>query len=108
MKTLGPNYPTHNIDLAEESAEIIRLVLDSQPFHDMTFRPVAFSENGFLSIYVGHEANSRGGGKTVHVVFKYLSTQKPDEERGGGRSYGSAIPTLYYPTDPWIFHVKTT
>jgi hypothetical protein len=49
----------------------------------MTFRLVTFSDNGFLSIYVGHEANIRGGGKTVHVVFKYLSPQKPDEERGG-------------------------
>ncbi len=72
MKTLGPNCPTHNIDLAEESAEIIRLVRASQPFHDMTFRPVVFSDYGFLSIYVGHEANIRGGGKTVQVVLKYL------------------------------------
>jgi len=48
VKTLGPNCPTHNIDLAEESAEIIRLVLASQPFHDMTFRPVAFSEMAFF------------------------------------------------------------
>ncbi len=70
MKTLGPNCPTHNIDLAEE---IIRLVLASQPFHDLTFRPLAFS--AWLSFhiqYVGHEANVLGGGKTVHVVLKYL------------------------------------
>jgi hypothetical protein len=100
VKTLGPNYPTHNIDLAEESAEIIRLVLASQPFHDLTFRPVTFSENGFLSIYVGHEANIRGGGSRR---LKVSVPKKPDEERGGG-----LIATLYFPTDPWTFHVKTT
>jgi hypothetical protein len=40
-----------------------------------------------------HGANSRGGGKTVHVVFS---------------TYPSPVPYGYIPADPKIFHVKTT
>jgi hypothetical protein len=43
------------------------------------------------SVYLGnlwkddeHEANIRGGGKTVHVVFKYLSRSYL-YRKGGGR-----------------------
>jgi hypothetical protein len=38
------------------------------------------------------EANIRDGGKTVHVVFKYLS--KPAIERGGGGGNAHHLPIL--------------
>ena len=40
---------------------------------------------------MGHEANNRGGGKTVHVVFKYLSNSLL--QKGVGRSNASPLLT---------------
>ncbi len=40
-----------------------------------------------------HEANIRGGGKNVHVVFKYISVRRPAVDRGvGGRSNAYIYP----------------
>jgi hypothetical protein len=43
-----------------------------------------------------------GGGKTVHVVFKYIYLLNK------GMGVGGVTVLLYFPADPGIFHLKTT
>jgi hypothetical protein len=61
-----------------------------------------------ISLLCVHEANIRGGGKTVHVVFKYLSRNLSRRGFGAARVTPPSPTTLYFPADPRIFHLKTT
>jgi hypothetical protein len=49
-------------------------------------------------------------GKTVYVVFKDLFRSLLYRGgRGGQRNASSPLSSLlYFPNDPWIFHLKTT
>jgi hypothetical protein len=49
---------------------------------------------------------SECGGKTVHVVFKYLSRKKPACRKGYMGGGGAEYNLSPSPTDPWIFHLK--
>jgi hypothetical protein len=62
--------------------------------------------NDRYDLYENHEANIRGGGKTVHDVFKYLFISMLSKGEGGVAPPLSSPP--YFPADPWAFHLKTT
>jgi hypothetical protein len=64
-------------------------------------------EENFCREPVIHEANIRGGRKTVHFVFKYLKYLSSTACGGGGRSNAYPLTLLYF-ADPWIFYFKTT
>jgi hypothetical protein len=53
------------------------------------------------------EANIRGGGKTVHVFFKYLSRSLL-YKGGGGEKRLPPPPPPNFAADSWIFNLKTT
>jgi hypothetical protein len=52
-----------------------------------------------------HEANSRGGGKTLHAVFKYFSRSLLWKLVLPGRELYASSPLP--PVDPSIFNLKT-
>ncbi len=50
---------------------------------------------------VNHEANIQGGGKPVHVVFKYLSRSMLLKGGGEGGVTPPPLTTTLFPADPW-------